>query len=62
MKRLSVLALTVLASSLLLFGCGKEESTPEVPEATQETPAEAPEAPTEAPAESPAEEGFAQIS
>ena len=58
MKRLSVLALTVLASSLLLFGCGKEESTPEVPEATQETPAEAPEAPTEAPAEAPAEEGF----
>lgn len=36
MKRLSVLALTVLASSLLLFGCGKEETTPEEPETTQE--------------------------
>lgn len=36
MKRLSVLALMVLTSSMLLFGCGKEEA-PATPETTVET-------------------------
>lgn len=48
MKRLTVLALAVFASSLLLFGCGKEETMPEEPEeVTQETTEEIPEAPEE---------------
>lgn len=37
MKRLSVLALMVLTSSMLLFGCGKEEEAPVTPDVTVET-------------------------
>lgn len=56
MKRLSVLALTVLASSLLLFGCGKEETTPEGADVTQEPTQETPEELVTEPA--PEEPGF----
>lgn len=56
MKRLSVLALTVLASSLLLFGCGKEETTPEEPETTQEPTQDTMEEPVTEP--EPEESGF----
>lgn len=53
MKRLSVLALIVLTSSMMLLGCGKkEDTTPVEPETETEAPEDTTEPEAEAPAES----------